>query len=101
KALLLEKLWHDALHDPLTGLANRNAFIERLRTSLDELQRAPDRLFAVLFVDIDRFKHVNDNLGHGEGDKLLVAIGKRLQACVREIDLVARLGGDEFTVLLR
>ncbi|MCC6809582.1 MAG: EAL domain-containing protein [Deltaproteobacteria bacterium] len=101
QTLLMEKLWHEALHDPLTGLANRTAFLDRLRTSLDELRRNPDRLYAVLFIDIDRFKHVNDNLGHQEGDKLIATIGQRIAAAVRETDVVARLDGDEFTVLLR
>ncbi len=101
QALLLEKLKHDAMHDLLTGLPNRSTFLDRLRYTLDEIIRNPDRLFAVLFIDLDRFKQVNDNLGHAEGDKLLAEIGRRLRGCVREVDLVARLGGDEFTILLR
>ncbi len=98
---LLERVAHAASHDALTGLANRAAFLERLAATLAELERAPDRLFAVLFVDVDRFGNINDNLGHGEGDKLLCAVSDRLRGCVRNVDTVARMGGDEFTILLR
>jgi diguanylate cyclase (GGDEF)-like protein/PAS domain S-box-containing protein len=95
-----EQLIHDALHDPLSGLPNRAFFITLLDRAIKRTRRRGDYLFAVLFVDLDRFKLVNDSLGHGVGDQLLVAISQRLQACLRPGDVVARLGGDEFTILL-
>jgi diguanylate cyclase (GGDEF)-like protein len=94
-----KKLMHQASHDPLTGLANRTLFMQRLDSALDGSQQEHS-LLAVLFVDLDRFKSVNDTLGHAIGDRLLIAISHRLQACLRPDDLVARLGGDEFTILL-
>ncbi|NHC35527.1 sensor domain-containing diguanylate cyclase [Scytonema millei] len=94
-----KKLIHQASHDPLTGLANRTLFMQRLDSALDRTQQEHS-LLAVLFVDLDRFKSVNDTLGHAIGDRLLIAISHRLQACLRPDDLVARLGGDEFTILL-
>jgi diguanylate cyclase (GGDEF)-like protein len=97
KTLLLEQVRRHATIDSLTGLANRRVFTELLA----ELIRQPGgRQLAVLFCDLDRFKAVNDALGHAAGDELLVAVGRRLQGCARSGDLVARLGGDEFTVLL-
>src|SRR6185503_1826518 len=98
--LAQEQLRQAALHDPLTGLPNRALFIEMLERALATSKRYGDRLFATLFIDMDRFKDVNDRLGHLIGDQLLIAVTKRLQACVRSGDVVARLGGDEFTVLL-
>ena len=95
-----EQLLHDAFHDGLTGLPNRAWFIEQLQIALNRTKRHPDRLFAVLFLDLDRFKIINDSIGHMCGDQLLIAIARRLQACLRPEDIVARLGGDEFTVLL-
>jgi diguanylate cyclase (GGDEF)-like protein len=94
-----ERLVHQAYHDPLTDLPNRVTFLGRLDQALSVRgrERPP---FAVLFLDLDRFKYVNDTLGHAAGDRLLVEVGRRLRACVRPIDTVARLGGDEFTVLL-
>ncbi|HEX8397125.1 MAG TPA: EAL domain-containing protein [Pyrinomonadaceae bacterium] len=94
-----KQLVHNAFHDALTGLPNRALFHEHLRAAID---RAARRLttFAVLFLDFDRFKVVNDSLGHLEGDKLLVQIARRLESCLRTSDIVARLGGDEFTILL-
>jgi diguanylate cyclase (GGDEF)-like protein len=89
---------HDAFHDPLTGLANGALLQERLTRAL--AAERPARPCAVLFLDLDRFKNVNDSLGHVEGDQLLIAIAERLKGCVRPSDLVARLGGDEFTILL-
>ncbi len=95
-----EQLVHDALHDPLSGLPNRAFFISLLDRAIKRTRRRADYLFAVLFVDLDRFKLVNDSLGHGVGDQLLVSISQRLQSCLRPGDVVARLGGDEFTILL-
>lgn len=95
-----ERLVHDALHDPLTGLPNRALFTSLLERSLARLQRRQDHRFAVLFLDVDRFKVVNDSLGHMVGDQLLVEVARRLSRCVRPGDTVARLGGDEFTILL-
>jgi len=95
-----EKLLHDAFHDTLTGLPNRALFIERLGYVLNRANQDNDDLFAVLFLDLDRFKVVNDSLGHLLGDQLLIALAHRLAACVRPGDTVARLGGDEFTILL-
>jgi len=96
-----EKLVHDALHDTLTGLPNRALFMERLSEAIDLSKRRPDFLFAVLFIDLDRFKVVNDSLGHLVGDRLLIAIAGRLKTCLRNGDTVARLGGDEFSILLQ
>jgi diguanylate cyclase (GGDEF)-like protein/PAS domain S-box-containing protein len=95
-----ERLVHDALHDPLTGLPNRALFTSLLERSLARLRRRQDHRFAVLFLDMDRFKVVNDSLGHMIGDQLLVEAARRLSRCVRPGDTVARLGGDEFTILL-
>jgi diguanylate cyclase (GGDEF)-like protein/PAS domain S-box-containing protein len=95
-----ERLLHDAFHDALTGLPNRALFIDHLKLSVERAKRRQDRQFAVLFLDFDRFKIINDSLGHMVGDQLLVGIARRLEACLRPGDTVARLGGDEFTVLL-
>src|SRR5215218_3178836 len=91
------QLVHQAFHDGLTGLANRTLFAERVEHTLARSGR--DDL-AVLFIDLDDFKHVNDSLGHAAGDQLLVAAARRLQGCLRPTDTAARLGGDEFAVLL-
>jgi diguanylate cyclase (GGDEF)-like protein/PAS domain S-box-containing protein len=94
------RLRHDALHDTLTGLPNRSLFVDRVDHSLRQSRRDPSRACASLFVDIDRFKLVNDSLSHAVGDTLLVAFADRVSAALRPGDTVARLGGDEFTVLL-
>ena len=93
------KLNYLAYHDPLTGLSNRRSFIERLEESLRESARRDEQL-AVLFIDLDQFKQVNDSLGHGVGDELLIAVAARLSEHVRLIDMLARLGGDEFICLM-
>ncbi len=95
-----ERLLHEAFHDGLTGLPNRALFMDHLKLSVERGKRREDRLFAVLFLDLDRFKVINDSLGHMVGDQLLVGIARRLEICLRPGDTVARLGGDEFTVLL-
>ncbi|HWS40760.1 MAG TPA: EAL domain-containing protein [Arenimonas sp.] len=95
-----QKLKHDALHDSLTGLANRNQLYIRLNQSLALHQAKPSHLFAVFFIDLDRFKVINDSMGHWVGDELLKIVAERIQRCVRKPDLVARLGGDEFAVIL-
>ncbi|MBF0323196.1 MAG: diguanylate cyclase [Magnetococcales bacterium] len=94
-----DRLAHLANHDTLTGLPNRKLFMERLGHDLTRARRMGSYL-AVMFLDLDRFKEVNDSLGHEVGDALLVEVTGRLQACLRESDTVARLGGDEFTVIL-
>lgn len=94
------QLAHDALHDALTGLPNRALFLDRLQQAMEHARRHPDYTFAVLFLDLDRFKTINDSLGHMIGDKLLIETARRLQTCVRPSDTVARLGGDEFAILL-
>jgi diguanylate cyclase (GGDEF)-like protein/PAS domain S-box-containing protein len=94
-----EDLKHLALHDPLTGLANRTLFLDRLQSTVWRTGRSRER-FAVLLIDLDRFKFVNDTLGHAAGDALLGAVAARIHSCVRAADTVARLGGDEFGVLL-
>jgi len=88
----------DALHDPLTGLHNRVALLERTEQALARLHRSPSVL-AVAFIDLDRFKEVNDRYGHGVGDRVLMAIGRQLAGAVRPADTLARMGGDEFVVL--
>lgn len=100
RALATEKLLHDAFHDALTGLPNRALFMDRLSYAISLAKRRTHYLFAVLFLDLDRFKVINDSLGHMVGDQLLIAIARRLETCLRPGDTVARLGGDEFTVLL-
>ncbi|HEX6185170.1 MAG TPA: diguanylate cyclase, partial [Pyrinomonadaceae bacterium] len=94
------RLLHDAFHDPLTGLPNRSLFTDRLKHALARHKRLGAAHFSVLFLDLDRFKVINDSLGHAIGDQLLISIARRLETCLRPGDTVARLGGDEFTILL-
>lgn len=95
-----EQLIHDAFHDSLTGLPNRALFLDHLQLAINHRRRRNGYLFAVLFIDLDRFKVVNDSLGHMVGDEFLIAIARRLEVCLRDGDTIARLGGDEFTILL-
>jgi diguanylate cyclase (GGDEF)-like protein len=95
----IDELARQAFHDPLTELPNRALFADRLEHALARLERH-DQLIAVLLLDLDGFKEVNDSLGHDAGDRLLTAVSQRLRACVRPADSIARLGGDEFTILL-
>ncbi|HYI65383.1 MAG TPA: EAL domain-containing protein [Candidatus Limnocylindrales bacterium] len=94
------QLRHQALHDSLTGLANRVLFTDRVQHALDRVGGQRESSLAVLFLDLDDFKTVNDSLGHGAGDELLIAVGRRLGRILRPADTAARLGGDEFAVLL-
>ena len=93
-----DQIAHQALHDPLTGLPNRALLLDRLRSALARSARSPS-LTGALFIDLDRFKVVNDSLGHSEGDRLLIEAARRLDRALRPGDTVARLGGDEFVVL--
>lgn len=96
-----EKLHYDATHDALTGLPNRKLFMERLENALRKSREDRFQNVSILFIDLDRFKIVNDSLGHQIGDELLIRIANRLRDCVRPSDTVARLGGDEFTILVK
>ena len=100
KKLAEDKLQYDATHDGLTGLPNRKCFMMRLAKSLEKTLENPNYKVSLLFIDLDRFKFVNDSLGHQIGDELLIGIAERLRDCVRPTDTVARLGGDEFTILV-
>jgi len=95
-----QQLVHDALHDSLTGLPNRALLMERIDFAIAHAKRNQNYRYGLLFIDLDRFKVINDSLGHLIGDQLLIAVSNLLQECVRENDLVARLGGDEFVILL-
>ncbi|MFN2502115.1 MAG: putative bifunctional diguanylate cyclase/phosphodiesterase [Pyrinomonadaceae bacterium] len=100
KKLAEENLQHEATHDALTGLPNRPLFMNRLRHALEKVHGIAGYKVSVLFIDLDRFKYVNDSLGHLIGDELLIEISARLRECMRPVDTVARLGGDEFTILV-
>lgn len=91
---------HAAFHDALTDLPNRALLAENLKFVIERARQHEDYQFAVLFLDLDRFKNVNDSLGHSIGDQLLITMARRLESCIREVDMVARLGGDEFAILL-
>jgi diguanylate cyclase (GGDEF)-like protein len=95
-----EKWQHDALHDPLIGIANRTLFMQHLGAALDRARQAPGTCVAVLMIDIDHFKKINDSYGHLVGDEFLLTIARRISGVLRAVDLLARLGGDEFAVLL-
>jgi diguanylate cyclase (GGDEF)-like protein/PAS domain S-box-containing protein len=95
-----ERLIHNVFHDALTGLPNRTLFMDRLRLATERARRRKDQVFAVLFLDLDGFKAINDSMGHIMGDQLLIQISRRLNAALRTTDTIARLGGDEFTILL-
>ena len=95
----LDQLARQAFRDSLTSLPNRSLFMDRLAHALTRTERRGEQL-AVLFLDLDRFKVVNDSLGHGVGDQLLIGVSQRLAACLRPEDTIARLGGDEFAILI-
>jgi diguanylate cyclase (GGDEF)-like protein/PAS domain S-box-containing protein len=95
-----EQIHYAAFHDALTGLPNRTLISDRMSIAVERAKKSSDYKFAILFIDLDRFKIVNDTMGHEMGDKLLINLSNRLKECIRPIDTVARLGGDEFAVLL-
>ncbi len=95
-----DRLTDEAFHDPLTDLPNRRLFFNRLEHALEWNKRHPDHLFGVVYLDFDRFKVINDSLGHSVGDLLLVSVARHLRVSVRSVDTVARMGGDEFAILL-
>lgn len=100
RKVIEHQLIHEATHDPLTGLPNRAHFRDLLAQALERTRRRNDRPLAVLFVDLDRFKVINDSLGHHSGDQLLITTADRIASCLRDGDVVARLGGDEFALVI-
>jgi diguanylate cyclase (GGDEF)-like protein/PAS domain S-box-containing protein len=100
RKLAEERLAHDAIHDALTGLPNRKNLMQRLARSLERLHHSEEYRFAIFFIDLDRFKTINDSLGHQAGDELLLKITQKLLNIIRPMDMVARLGGDEFVLLV-
>lgn len=100
RKLIEQQLIHDAFYDSLTGLPNRALFLDRLKHAIERTKRHPDSLYAVLFIDLDRFKDINDSVGHLAGDEVLKVVARRLEASLRSADTLARLGGDEFVILL-
>ncbi len=100
RKLLEMRLQHEAFHDPLTKLPNRSLCLDRITQALERSKRRDNYHYAVIFMDLDRFKIINDSLGHCVGDQLLAHVARRLQESVRSLDTVARLGGDEFVILL-
>jgi len=95
-----QRLTYAAQHDALTDLPNRNSFMERLDQAIENSRKMPDKVYSVLFMDVDQFKVINDSLGHHQGDELLKVLADRLRNCLRDTDMVARLGGDEFVFLI-
>jgi len=95
-----EQITHQAFHDALTGLPNRTLFAERLDRALERSRRRPALHYAVVMIDLNKFKAINDSMGHPAGDQLLIEVSRRLNSCVRTVDTVARLGGDEFALIL-
>lgn len=100
RVFVQQRLVHQALHDALTNLPNRLLFLDRVRQSFKRRRRYPDHVVAVAYLDLDRFKMVNDTLGHQIGDEFLIAVSQLLKRCLRQNDTLARLGGDEFAILL-
>jgi len=100
RVFVQQRLVHQALHDALTNLPNRILFMDRLSHAFKRRRRIPDRIVAIMYLDLDRFKIVNDTLGHTVGDEFLIEVARLLKTCVRQNDTLARLGGDEFAILL-
>ena len=100
RVFVQQRLLHQALHDALTNLPNRLLFLDRVQQGFKRRRRYPDHVVAVVYLDLDRFKMVNDTLGHQVGDELLLAVAQILKRCLRQHDTLARLGGDEFAILL-
>jgi diguanylate cyclase (GGDEF)-like protein len=95
-----QRLSYEAQHDSLTDLPNRTSFMDRLAQAIEVSRKSPDKIYSVLFMDVDQFKVINDSLGHHLGDELLKGLAERLRRCLRDTDMVARLGGDEFVFLI-